>query len=74
MNKKLVILFSLATLLVLPIAAFAFNPGSTPAGANFDATTILQKILDFIWILFAGMAVIMFIVAGFLFLMSRQAA
>jgi len=72
MSKKLNILFSSAILLALPIIGLAaFNPGGTPNTVTLSVTQIVNVILDFIWPLFAGFAVIMFIVAGFLFLTAQ---
>ncbi len=53
------------------IALAAFDPGPPPAPlADISVTGLMNKILDFIWPLFIGFAVIMFIAAGFLFLTS----
>ncbi len=72
MNKKLSILLSSAILLASPMVILAdFNPGGTPNTVVLSVTQIVNVVLDFIWPIFAGFAVIMFIVAGFAFLTSQ---
>lgn len=75
MNKKLIAssISSVSTiLLILPIIALAaINPGPTPIQQNLGITPIINIILGIIWPIFFGFAVIMFIVAGFLFLTAR---
>ncbi len=74
MNKKLIVLLSSTILFVLPIVAFGFNPGGTPNTVILNVTQIVNIILDFIWPIFAGFAVIMFLYAGFLFLTASGEA
>lgn len=63
---------SCAALLALPLAALAFTPGPTPnTVANLSTTDIVNIVLDFVWPIFAGFAVLMFIIAGFYFLTSQ---
>lgn len=67
-NKKLVIFFTSATLLVFPIIVLK--------AATIDPTTwiqtILTRVLDWIvWPIFFAVSVIMFIVAGFLYVTAR---
>lgn len=66
MKKSLIILF-VASLLVLPVLASAidFTP---PTGGISDITVVITKILNLVWQVFIGLAVIMIIVAGILFL------
>ncbi len=72
MNKKLSILISSLVLVALPIATLAFDAGPTPgSNASLNVNELVGKILDFIWPLFIGFAVIMFLVAGFLFLTAQ---
>jgi len=72
MNKKLVILFSSMVLLTLPVVMLAdINPGPAPNSQNLSVTQIVNIVLNFIWPIFVGFAVIMFLVAGFLFLTAQ---
>ncbi len=64
MNKKLITLSSVAVLLTFPLAAFAFP------GVIGNPNNIITSILNIIWPLFIGFAIIMFIVAGFYFLVN----
>ena len=70
MNKKLIIALSTVALLTMPFAAMAFDSGTTPNSVTLSVTQIINIILDFIWPIFAGFAVIMFLVAAFMFLTS----
>ena len=67
MKKSLIILF-IASLLVLPIMASAIVIGDPPTGGIGDLPTLINKILTLVWQFFVGLAVIMIIVAGILFL------
>ncbi len=74
MNKKLVTIIASATLLVLPIAAFAIpaNGGGTPTGGGaLTVNTLIDTLLNFIWPLFMGFAVVMFLISGFQFLTAQ---
>ena len=69
MNKKLIIALSAVSLMAMPLAAMAaFDPGGTPNSVNLNIVQIINIILNFMWPIFAGFAVIMFLVAGFIFL------
>lgn len=70
MNKKLIILFSLAFLLSLPAVSLAVNLMGLPGTTN-DIFKVIGNIFGLIWPIFAGFAVIMFVVAGFLFLTAQ---
>src|SRR3989344_3952721 len=65
MNKKIITLLSFSVLMLLPGFAFAI-----PSAVG-NLVDIMQRILGFIWPIFIGFAIIMFIVAGFLFLIAR---
>lgn len=79
MNKKLGILLASATLLALPAIMLAqnfnagvapvANPGS-PAG-QLNVNSVIDVVLRLIWPFFVGFAVIMFILAGFVFLTAQ---
>ncbi len=72
MNKKLAIAFSSIVLMTLPVVMLAdINPGNPPNSSNISVTEVVNDVLNFVWPLFIGFAVIMFIVAGFLFLTSQ---
>ncbi len=73
MNKKLVTLLSSATLLaVSPMATLAaITSGPTPGIVSLDANGIVNVVLNFIWPFFMGFAVLMFLIAGFSFLIAR---
>lgn len=59
-------------LLALPLAAFAFSSGSTPnTVGTLNVTDLINIVLDFVWPIFAGFAVLMFVIAGFYFLTSQ---
>lgn len=67
MNKKLIIVSSLATLF-LPALGLAAVPTVPLPGLVTDITVVVGAIFNILWPLFAAFAVIMFIYAGFLFL------
>jgi len=73
MSKKIIALVSSGVLLALPLASvLAIRIGDPPPGAFAGSIVALVNIiLNFIWPLFVGFAVIMFIVAGFMFLTAR---
>ncbi len=70
MNKKLITLFVLSTLLVLPVATLAVTIPPLP-GDNLNVSTVIDSVINFIWPFFAGFSVVMFIVAGFQFLTAN---
>ena len=67
MNKKIIILYSLLVLLILPglVLAAAIDPATWFR----DVANRLLNIV--VWPLFFALSVIMFIVAGFLYLTAR---
>ncbi len=72
MNKKLVTLFSSAIILTLPVVILAdINPGPAPDTQNLSVTQFINIVLNFIWPVFVGFAVIIFLIAGFLFLTAQ---
>lgn len=74
MNKKLITLLTSTLLAIFPIAVFAAvpeNPGPYPWINIADVWTLIINILKFIWPIFVGIAILMFIVAGFTFLTSN---
>lgn len=78
MAKKLFVLLAVSTILMAPIIALSapLNVGTAPAVTGNAISicffaNIIGKILDILWILFVAFAIIMFIVAGFLFLKAQ---
>ena len=57
--------------MLLPVMAFAvYNPINNASGGpgNVDVATLANNLLAKIWIVFAAIAVLMFLIAGILFL------
>ncbi|OGZ69451.1 MAG: hypothetical protein A3D44_03445 [Candidatus Staskawiczbacteria bacterium RIFCSPHIGHO2_02_FULL_42_22] len=75
MNKKIAYIVS-AALLTLPLVTLAdIDPGPAPSpNPGLAVVDIINKVLNFIWPIFVGFAVIMFVVAGFLFLTAAGEA
>ncbi len=72
MKKYLIILLFLLVLLSFPALILAdINPGPAPNQLNLSITDIINRVLNFIWPIFIGFAVIMFLVAGFYFLVAQ---
>ena len=67
MNKKLIALTS-TTLLMFPVLVFAFG---APLPGIVNISTAIDRIFLFIWPLFIAFAIIMFIVAGFIYLTAH---
>lgn len=69
MKKTKLALASLGILL-LPVVALAVVDANTPpaVGSITNLAGVITKIQNFMWVLFGGIAVICFIVAGILFL------
>jgi len=78
MKKIQIILLSLATLCVLvsPVAALAvYNPINNVSGGQVtDLGGLINAILQKLWVVFAGIAVICFLIAGILFLTANGQA
>ena len=78
MHKKIISLFLLSVFLLVPVAALAvegFDAGARP-GLNLGAggqwlNGIITTIISFLWVLFIAFAIIMFLVAGFQFLVAQ---
>lgn len=72
MNKYIFTLLLLVTLLVAPVTIFAtIDPGTLPQVKVFSITDLVNAMLNFIWPAFSGFAVLMFILAGGLFLTAQ---
>jgi len=79
MNKINKIKFALVavSIMALPLAVFAVNnPINNASGGpgNIDIGSLINNILGKLWIVFAGIAVLMFLVAGILFMTANGAA
>jgi len=73
MNKKILSLVAIGVM-ALPMLALAVNnPLANPTGSNVsnDIAGLLNVFLAKLWIVFAGIAVLMFVIAGILFLTAR---
>lgn len=68
--KKIVLSLIAVSLLALPVLAFAQIGGNPPA-ISIDLTTLGNKIANAIWIVFTILALVMFVVAGILFLTAQ---
>lgn len=73
MNKIQRITLSVAVLsaIVLPLVTLAQVGGAPPSSFSPNLTSLGQTIINQVWIVFTIIAVIMFVVAGILFLTSR---
>jgi len=72
MNKKLAVVLSAAVLLAMPAIMLAdINPGTAPNAQSLNVTQIINIVLNFLWPIFVGFAVIMFLVAGFYFMTAQ---
>ncbi len=73
MNKKIVTLLTSAVLLVFPVVSLAVALVPLP-GIIGNPNNIFDALFGILWPFFAGFAVIMFIVAGFMFLTAQGEA
>ena len=71
MNK--ITLSSVAvSILTFPVLAFAIDANNPPGTASIDSLpTLITQIQTIMWMIFGAIAVIMFVVAGILFLTSQ---
>ena len=66
--KKVKITLASIGALVLPVIAFAQQPGQIA-----DMSTLITKVEDFMWLIFGGIAVVCFVVAGIQFMTAGGA-
>ena len=66
--KKIALSLISLSVLVLPIVALAQIGGEPPTGAVSDLTTLGNKIINAVWIVFTIFAIVCFVIAGILFL------
>lgn len=69
MKKKLITAYLLIFLLLPSVLVLAANP--IGVGENLDIGAAVYRIADYVWFIFGGVAVIMFIVAGIQFLSAQ---
>ncbi len=67
--KKILFFLLAASLAIMPVAAGAID-FSPPGGGISDVPTLVNRILTPVWQVFIGLAVIMIIIAGVLFLVA----
>jgi hypothetical protein len=72
MNKTQKIVLSLIALsvIILPLSTLAFTPPTQPTEKTITLGSIVSKVVDNLWIAFAGIAVILFVYSGVLFLLA----
>lgn len=71
-NKKLAAVVATSVLLAMPLVSMAIpNPNTPTTLANFSIIGLVNTILNLIWPIFIGFAVIMFIIAGFYFISAQ---
>jgi len=68
--KKIALSLLAVTLLSLPVLTFA-QIGGAPPTISYDLTTMGNRIANAAWIVFTIIAVIMFIIAGILFMTAQ---
>ncbi|MCX6720112.1 MAG: hypothetical protein NTV36_03350 [Candidatus Staskawiczbacteria bacterium] len=71
-TKKIVSVVAI-TMALLPLLAFAYTAPVEPTGGLTSIGTLVTNVLGLIWPAFIGLAVIMIIVAGLLFITSNGA-
>ncbi len=71
--KKIALSLIAISLAVMPVLAFA-QIGGTPPTISYDLTTMGNKIASAAWIVFTIIAVVMFIIAGILFMTAQGSA
>ena len=68
MNKKTLSSIVIG-ILASPVIAFALSSTTPPGPASIpDMPTLVSKIETFMWVVFGGIAVVCFVIAGILFL------
>ena len=72
MNKKLIALSNVAALLALPVVGLAFNAGPVPNAVDtLTVELLIDVIFSIIWPITVAFAIIMFIVAAYLFFTAQ---
>lgn len=72
MNKKLLIAYATTTLLALPIIALGFDAGPVPEPiGGLSIGGLIDVVFGIIWPIFVAFAIVMFIIAAFLFFTAQ---
>ncbi len=72
MNKKIIAFSATVALLALPLVGFAFTPGSQPnAVPALSVNDLIDVIFTIIWPVTVAFAIIMFLMAAFMFFSSQ---
>jgi hypothetical protein len=72
-QKSILSLVILGAVILLPAVALGQINYDVPTGGISDVPTLIGKILTPVWQVFIGLAVIMFLVAGILFMTAQGA-
>ena len=72
--KKLTASLAVVALAILPFSALAFNAPNEPTGDLSDVSNIVSALMGKVWILFAALAVVLFVFSGVKFLTAGGAA
>jgi len=67
--KKTLLILTLLSALVFPLSSFAF--AEFPVGTSPSITSLFANALSALWVIFTGIAVILFVFAGILFLTAQ---
>lgn len=67
-NTKIVLNLVILSLVILPLGISAFSVPGEPGATASDVGTVVSNIVDKVWIIFAAIAVILFVYAGVMFL------
>ena len=67
--KKSLLFLTLLGALILPLSSSAF--ADLPLGTGPTITSLFTNILSAVWLIFTGIAVILFVFAGILFLAAQ---
>ena len=73
-TKKIITSLAVLGVLAVPVIVLGYASPTTPEGGLTDIDAVIGALLDFLWKVFAGLAVIMFIVAGILFMTAGGVA
>ncbi|KKP41925.1 MAG: hypothetical protein UR31_C0021G0002 [Parcubacteria group bacterium GW2011_GWA2_33_14] len=71
MNKKIVLLYTLAVLLTFPVISLAIVFSDPPAGASFNIPDFLSTLVTIVWWVFLMIVLILYMAAGILFLTAQ---
>lgn len=71
MNKKLIISLVSGALLLFPMVILALTSPSLPTGGISSLWDVVTSILTLLWPIFFGIAIIMFVIAGFTFVIAN---